>query len=74
MRRKNPALPAVIQARIEHLQSRKAVVDDLILCLERYSTYRRPLRRRYLEKSGREKSESEKPDGQGAVRRIHGLV
>ena len=41
-----PETPGVIQARLTQLRVRKAVLDDLIFCLERYSIYKFPELRR----------------------------
>ncbi|PYT18951.1 MAG: hypothetical protein DMG59_02190 [Acidobacteria bacterium] len=35
--------PGVIQARLAYLRRRKAVLDELIFCLERYSVYELPM-------------------------------
>jgi hypothetical protein len=47
MVRKNvPENPGVIQALLTHLRDRKAALNDLIFCLERYSIYKFPQPRR----------------------------
>jgi hypothetical protein len=43
---KSPESLGVIQAKLTHLRARKAALDELILCMERYSVYKLAPRRR----------------------------
>ncbi len=40
-----PEAPGVIRARLAYLRSRKAALDELIHCMERYEMYLRPARK-----------------------------
>jgi hypothetical protein len=44
MRKTSPEAPGAIRARLAYLRSRKAVLDDLIQCMERYELYLSPAR------------------------------
>jgi len=38
-RKTSPEVPAAIRARLAYLHSRKAALDELIRCMERYQSY-----------------------------------
>jgi hypothetical protein len=40
----SPEFPGAIQDQLNYLKEKKAVLDELITCLERYSEYRIPQR------------------------------
>jgi len=42
----SPETPGAIQAKLAYLRLRKIALDELILCLERYSVYEVPIRRK----------------------------
>lgn len=42
MRKTSPEAPGVIRARLAYLHSRKAALDELIHCMERYESYLSP--------------------------------
>ena len=42
MRKPSPEAPGVIRARLAYLRRRKAALDELIHCLERYEVYLTP--------------------------------
>jgi hypothetical protein len=44
MRKTSPEAPGAIRARLAYLRSRKAALDDLIHCMERYESYLSPAR------------------------------
>jgi len=41
----SPEAPGVIRARLVYLRSRKAALDELIHCMERYALYLSPARK-----------------------------
>ena len=45
VQKKSPQIPGAIQARLAHLQNRKAALDALIASLERYAVYQLPSRK-----------------------------
>ena len=45
MRKTSPEAPGAIRARLAHLRSRKAALDELIHCMERYALYLSPARK-----------------------------
>jgi hypothetical protein len=45
MRKTSPEVPGAIRARLAYLRSRKAALDELIHCLERYELYLSPARK-----------------------------
>jgi len=58
LRKTTPETPVAIRAKLTHLRNRKRVLDELIVCLERYAIYEVP--------GGRcrpWKARSERPDG-----------
>jgi hypothetical protein len=44
-RKTSPEVPAAIRARLAYLRSRKAALDELIRCMERYQSYLSPARK-----------------------------
>jgi len=44
-RKTSPEVPAAIRARLAYLHSRKAALDELIYCMERYQSYLSPARK-----------------------------
>ena len=60
MRKTSPEAPGAIRARLAYLRSRKAALDELIHCMERYESYlspaRKPIARPRLIKSAHFKS------------------
>ena len=44
-RKASPEVPAAIRARLAYLHSRKAALDELIRCMERYQSYLSPARK-----------------------------
>ena len=44
-RKASPEVPAAIRARLACLHSRKAALDELIHCMERYQSYLSPARK-----------------------------
>jgi hypothetical protein len=50
----SPEPPGAIQARLAYLRLRKAALNELILCLERYSVYELPKRRKVKSEPQRE--------------------
>ena len=44
-RKTSPEVPAAIRARLTYLHSRKAALDELIHCMERYQSYLSPARK-----------------------------
>jgi len=44
-RKTSPEVPAAIRARLAYLHSRKAALDELIHCMERYQSYLSPARK-----------------------------
>jgi hypothetical protein len=44
-RKTSPEVPAAIRARLAYLHSRKAALDELIYCMERYKSYLSPGRK-----------------------------
>jgi hypothetical protein len=44
-RKTSPEVPAAIRARLAYLHSRKAALDELIRCMERYQSYLSPARK-----------------------------
>jgi hypothetical protein len=44
-RKTSPEAPAAIRARLAYLHSRKAALDELIHCMERYQSYLSPARK-----------------------------
>jgi hypothetical protein len=44
-RKTSPEVPGAIRARLARLRSRKAVLDELIQCMERYELYLSPARK-----------------------------
>ena len=46
MRKTSPEASGAIRARLAYLRSRKAALDELICCMERYELYLSPARKR----------------------------
>ena len=44
-RKASPEVPAAIRARLAYLRGRKAALDELIHCMERYQSYLSPARK-----------------------------
>jgi hypothetical protein len=44
-RKTSPEVPGAIRARLAYLHSRKAALDELIHCMERYELYLSPARK-----------------------------
>jgi hypothetical protein len=72
-RKTSPEAPGAIRARLAYLHSRKAALDELIHCMERYELYlsstRKPSNRARLIKSVRVSSVRERP-----LRRLAGAA
>ncbi len=64
----SPETPAAMQARLTYLRNRKRVLDELIVCLERYSADAIPPPRRFPTRAcGRTRA-------RGEVRRVAGAA